>query len=63
VTVPKVAERAAEYIAAKDLPKRIGQLRKEMKEAADNLEFELAAEIRDEIKALQEQELAYMGKG
>jgi len=63
VTVPKVAERAAEYIAAKDLPKRIGQLRKEMKEAADNLEFELAAEIRDELKALQEQELAYMGKG
>ena len=63
VTVPKVAEKTVEYLAAKDLPKRIEQLRKQMKEAADNLEFELAAEIRDEIKALQETELAYMGKG
>ena len=63
VTVPKAAEAAAEYIAAKDLPKRIEELRTQMKEAADNLEFELAAEIRDELKALEEQELAYMGKG
>ncbi len=62
VTVPKVAEKEAAYHAARDMPKRIAKLRKEMKQAADNLEFELAAEIRDEIKALEEKELAYMGK-
>ncbi len=62
VTVPKVAEKEAAYRAARDMPKCIAKLRKEMKQAADNLEFELAAEIRDEIKALEEKELAYMGK-
>ncbi len=62
VTVPKVAEKETAYRAARDIPKCIAKLRKEMKQAADNLEFELAAEIRDEIKALEEKELAYMGK-
>ena len=32
-------------------------LEKEMKKAADNLEFEQAAKIRDEIRKLQEREL------
>ncbi|RKY29500.1 MAG: excinuclease ABC subunit B [Planctomycetota bacterium] len=62
VTVPRASEETVEYQAVKDIPKRIAQLRKQMKEAADNLEFELAAEIRDEIKALEERELSYMGK-
>jgi excinuclease ABC subunit B len=62
VTVPRASEEAVEYQAVKDIPKRIAQLHKQMKEAADNLEFELAAEIRDEIKALEERELSYMGK-
>jgi excinuclease ABC subunit B len=32
-------------------------LEKEMKKAAENLEFEQAAKIRDEIRKLQEREL------
>ncbi|MEM7617802.1 MAG: excinuclease ABC subunit UvrB [Pseudomonadota bacterium] len=35
------------------LPKHIEKLRKEMREAAENLEFEQAAKIRDEIKKLE----------
>lgn len=37
-----------------ELPKLIAQLEKEMKTAAKNLEFELAAMIRDKIEALKE---------
>lgn len=40
------------------IPKLIEGLKKEMKEAAGKLEFERAAEIRDKIQKLREQELA-----
>jgi excinuclease ABC subunit B len=40
-----------------NLKKHLKMLDKEMKKAADNLEFEQAAKIRDEIKKLQEREL------
>lgn len=39
------------------LPKHIEKLRKDMREAAENLEFEQAAKIRDEIKKLEALEL------
>ena len=53
------AEDAAEFIAPGDnLKKHLEHLEKEMREAASNLEFETAARIRDEIKRLQETELA-----
>ena len=63
VTVPKASEAAERYYSVKDITKRIEALRRDMKEAADNLEFELAAELRDEIQKLQEAELSYRGKG
>ncbi len=44
-------------IKAGDINNRIKELEKSMKEAADNLEFEKAAEIRDKIKLLREAEL------
>jgi excinuclease ABC subunit B len=40
-----------------NLKKHLKMLDKEMKKAADNLEFEQAAKIRDEIRKLQEREL------
>ncbi len=40
-----------------DLSRRIKELEQSMRDAADNLEFERAAEIRDQIKILKEAEL------
>ncbi|GIX44993.1 MAG: UvrABC system protein B [Candidatus Sumerlaea sp.] len=54
VEVPIAAEAEAEYIPAEEIPKRIEQLRKEMREAASKLEFERAAELRDQILVLEE---------
>jgi len=57
VDIPVAAEKSAKYGAA-ELPRMIRKLQKEMKEAAQRLEFEIAAELRDRIHALQAQELA-----
>ncbi len=46
-----------EPIALKDIPKTITKLRKEMFAAAKTLDFEKAAELRDNIKILEEREL------
>ena len=56
VDVPLAAEKEANY-GAKDLPRVIQRLKKEMKKAAENLEFERAAELRDRIRAMEEQEI------
>lgn len=50
-----VAEEAAEYIAMKpaELSKRLKKLEEEMLQAAKNLEFEKAAEIRDKINHIR----------
>lgn len=52
----KKVEEIAEQIAAikGDLPKVIKKLEKEMKDAAKNLDFERAADIRDQLLALQQ---------
>ncbi|ACL70372.1 excinuclease ABC subunit UvrB [Halothermothrix orenii] len=42
-------------LSPSEIRHRILELEEEMKEAADNLEFELAAQIRDEIKELEEE--------
>lgn len=56
----QVAEKRAEYAATKlpdipldELPIRIEELEREMRKAAERLEFERAAELRDEIKRLR----------
>jgi len=61
VDLPKVEEEAEEYVPIKEIPKRIAALQKEMRAAAAQLEFERAAELRDRILRLQEQELALRG--
>ncbi|MBI4831644.1 MAG: excinuclease ABC subunit UvrB [Candidatus Lindowbacteria bacterium] len=58
VTVPLAAEKAADYVASGELPKMLEDLKREMKEAAEKLEFERAAELRDRIRELQQLELA-----
>jgi excinuclease ABC subunit B len=56
VDVPLVAEKGTAYKSA-ELPRLIQRLKKEMKKAAEGLEFEKAAELRDRIRAMQEQEI------
>jgi excinuclease ABC subunit B len=57
-TVPIAAEEEAEYISTVDIPRLIEHLEKEMRAAAKKQEFERAAELRDRIKKLREQEMA-----
>jgi excinuclease ABC subunit B len=57
VDIPVAAESSVKYGAA-ELPRLIRKLQKEMKEPAQRLEFETAAELRDRIRELQNQELA-----
>ena len=61
VDVPLVAEPGAEYVAPAEIPGRVAALRKQMREAAAALEFERAAELRDEIQRLQTLELELRG--
>jgi len=57
VDVPLVADKRAKY-GVTELPRQIRKLKKEMKQAAERLEFEKAAELRDRIRELEQQELA-----
>jgi excinuclease ABC subunit B len=57
VDVPLVAEPSGSYVPLQEIPGRIAALRKAMREAAAALEFEQAAELRDEIQRLQALEL------
>ncbi len=52
----RVAEKGADYgrMAPEKLAKIIAKLEKEMRQAAQNLEFELAAKKRDELRKLRE---------
>ncbi len=56
-TVPLVAEARDEYSSPKEIPKVVKKLKKEMREAAQELDFERAALLRDRIRHLQEAEL------
>jgi excinuclease ABC subunit B len=57
VTVAAVQEEAVEYKTVEELDQYIAGLEDQMKEAAEKLEFEEAARLRDEIRALKEQRL------
>ena len=54
--VPVAAEKGSRY-GSTELPRVIRQLKKEMKQAAEQLEFEKAAELRDRIRDLEQREL------
>jgi excinuclease ABC subunit B len=55
--IPSVEEETPDYGSLEDLRARIRSLTREMREKAARLEFERAAEIRDELKKLQKAEL------
>jgi excinuclease ABC subunit B len=54
VTVPIAAE---DELTGEDVPKRVARLRSEMRAAAEALDFEKAAELRDQINDLEERAL------
>jgi excinuclease ABC subunit B len=55
--IPVAADKPAKYGPA-ELSRLLRKLQKEMKQAAERLEFETAAELRDRIRELQKQELS-----
>jgi len=59
VTVEKRGEdeRAAPQVPAHEIPALVETLRREMREAAAKLEYERAAELRDRIRALDQERL------
>ena len=57
VTVPTIAEEEAEYLTPERIREMVKDLEKKMKQAARKLEFEEAALLRDEIRALEQKEL------
>ena len=61
----RAAQEEAKYdaLSEKQLDQRIRKIEKEMLEAARNLEFERAASLRDELKALRDRLLAVGGEG
>jgi excinuclease ABC subunit B len=61
VTVPIAAEETGEYLDPDEIRDLVKDLEKKMKTLAQNLEFEEAARLRDEIKALETRELEFRG--
>ncbi|OPX20676.1 MAG: excinuclease ABC subunit B [Desulfobacca sp. 4484_104] len=59
VTVPLVQEEAVPYLLPQDRKRKINILKKEMRAAAQKLEFERAAALRDQIKALEAAQLRF----
>jgi excinuclease ABC subunit B len=57
-TVPIAAEDAGEYVPTVNIPALIAQLDRQMRAAAKELDFETAAELRDKIRSLKQQEIA-----
>jgi len=57
VTVPLAAEDKDLYVAGHDLKKTLNDLRRKMKKAADEMNFEQAAEYRDRIHALERRQI------
>jgi len=61
VTIPIAAESHAAYHSLKDLQAEMKKLKKQMLAAARELEFEKAAEIRDQLHALEKEALELTG--
>ena len=57
VTVPREAEKVESGVPNHEIPALIERLRKEMREAARELDFERAAELRDRVKGLEAQRI------
>jgi len=60
-TVPAVSEKEEVYLSGQELEAIIRKLKAEMKKAAEDMEFEKAAEIRDRLRAITGRELELGG--
>jgi excinuclease ABC subunit B len=58
---PAVAEERDAYRNANEIRREIDKLRKEMRAAAERLDFERAAELRDRARRLEAKELGLHG--
>ena len=56
-TPPVAAEGSEDYVPAEEIPQLIEDLTREMRSAAQRLEFERAAQLRDRIRELQKTEI------
>ena len=63
ITVAPVREQEEFFYSEEELAKKIKELKRDMKKAAENLEFEKAARLRDKIKELSDIELVLGGGG
>ncbi len=52
--MPKIAEQVVRYLTTEQRADLVDELRKEMQQAAKDLEFERAASLRDEIQKIEE---------
>ncbi len=59
VSLPQAAEDETPYLTADEIEKRIKALMSSMKEAAGRLDFEAAARLRDQIRALEKKEMEW----
>ncbi len=57
VTVDIAAEDPEDYVATLDIEKTMKTLRKRMKESADHMDFEKAAEYRDRLMSLEKRQI------
>jgi len=60
VSIPAVHEPEPDYIPPEEISLIIKALKKEMKAAAERLDFEEAAQIRDRIKVISDEELHWL---
>jgi excinuclease ABC subunit B len=63
VTVPLLGEGEAPYLSARELDAKVEALEKEMLEAAKDLEFERAAELRDQMITLKDRQVGVKRMG
>ncbi len=61
VTVPSIAEADGDYLTPEDMEKLIEDLKGRMKRAAEKLEFEEAAGLRDRITELEKKDILQPG--
>jgi protein-arginine kinase activator protein McsA len=61
VAWPGVAEDGTGYGKRRDVRREIERLRRDMKAAAQRLDFETAAELRDRARKLETEELGIRG--
>ena len=55
--IPEVAEEEPKWASDRDAKAEVARLRRLMREAAERLDFERAADLRDKARRLEQQEL------